>query len=157
MLFAKAKYDGDGWRIETIAGSNATLYDYSAGSWDPIYLNNLNSGAVGDVVFAGIRIGGVQGGVNYYDHLDRLGSVRLVTQSNSIQLFTAKYLPYGATYGTSGSERFQYTGKEFDVSTGLYYYGYRYYDGQSGRFIAVDPVEPNSEQPQSQSLLLCSR
>jgi hypothetical protein len=89
-------------------------------SRDPSYVNSLSNG-VSDVVFAGVRVGRVQAGVNYYYHLDSLGSVRLVTQSgSSIQPFTAKYLPYGASYGTSGTESFQYTGKQWDVSTGLY-------------------------------------
>ncbi len=142
----QASYDGDGRRIQTVTG-DTTIYHYLANSWDPGYVKDLSTGVTTDVVFAGsFRVGKVQGGVNYYYHLDRLGSVRLVTQSASIQSFTAKYLPYGTPYGTSGSESFQYTGKQLDVSTGLYYYGYRYYDGEVGRFISEDkaPQRPNA-------------
>ncbi len=127
-----------------------SFYHYLAGSWDTSYVKDLNTGVVTDVVFAGggFRIGKVQGGVNYYYHLDRLGSVRLVTQTPNVEAFTAKYLPYGISYATSGTENFQYTGKQLDVSTGLYYYGYRYYDGQSGRFITVDIHRPDYGNPQ---------
>jgi len=41
----------------------------------------------------------------------------------------------------SGEERYTYTGKEQDDSTGLYYYGARYYDSSLGRFISSDPVQ----------------
>ncbi len=75
----QAVCDGDGRRVETIAGDTA-IYHYLAGSWDPSYVKDLTSGVVTDVVFAGgFRVGKVQGGVSYYYHLDRLGSVRLVT------------------------------------------------------------------------------
>ncbi len=133
----QAMYDGDGRRIETIAG-DTTVFHYHDGSWDPVYVKDLTSGVTIDVIFVGsLRVGKIQGGISYYYHLDRLGSVRLVTQSGTVQSFVAKYLPYGASYATSGAENFQYTGKQLDVSTGLYYYGYRYYDAQSGRFTSL--------------------
>jgi RHS repeat-associated protein len=145
----QAMYDGDGRRIETVAG-DTTVYHYLAGSWNPSYVKDLTSGVVTDVVIAGgFRVGKVQAGVNYYYHLDRLGSVRLVTQSANVQSFVGKYLPYGASYATSGAENFQYTGKQLDITTGLYYYGYRYLEGQSGRFVSADIQQPNYVNPQS--------
>jgi RHS repeat-associated protein len=36
---------------------------------------------------------------------------------------------------------FQYTARESDSETGLYYYRARYYDSLAGRFISEDPVE----------------
>lgn len=145
----QALYDGDGRRIDTVAG-DTTVYDYLAGSWDPSYVKDLTTGVTSDIAFAGnFRVGKVQGGINYYYHLDRLGSVRLVTQSASVQAFAAKYLPYGNTYATSGSESFQFTGKQSDVSTGLSYFGYRYLDSQSGRFTSLDLHRPNYLNPQS--------
>jgi RHS repeat-associated protein len=35
---------------------------------------------------------------------------------------------------------FQYTGRESDVETGLYYYRARYYDSNTGRFMSEDPA-----------------
>jgi RHS repeat-associated protein len=129
---------------------DTTVYDYSSGSWNPVYVKDLTTGLINDVVFAnGFRIGRVQGAVKDYYHLDRMGSVRLVTQTQNLQPFTAKYLPYGNTYATSGTENFQYTGKQLDMSTGLVYYGHRYYDSQSGRFLTADAAGPNYVNPQS--------
>jgi len=36
--------------------------------------------------------------------------------------------------------RYQFTGREFDEETGLYYYRARFYDSQAGRFIGEDPI-----------------
>jgi RHS repeat-associated protein len=145
----QAVYDGDGRRIMTVAG-DTTVYDYLAGSWDPVYVKDLTEGVTSNVIFAGgFRVGKIQAGVSYYYHLDRIGSVRLVTQSSSVQPFTAKYLPYGMSYGTSGVESFQYTGKQIHMSTTLYYYGNRYYDYQTGRFTSLDKHVPMIALPQT--------
>jgi RHS repeat-associated protein len=145
----QASYDGDGRRIETIAG-DTTIYHYVLGSWDPAFVKDLTSGLATDEVFAaGLRVAKVQGAATSYYHLDRLGSVRLVTQTSSVLLFQTKYQPYGSLSATSGTEMFQFTGKQLDAATGLYYYGYRYYDSQSGRLITQDPKEANYQNPQS--------
>ncbi len=145
----QALYDGDGRRVQTTA-TDTTIYDYQAGSWDPCYVKDLTTGLTSDIVFAGgLLIGKVQAGVSSFYHLDRLGSVRLETQAASQPVFSAKYLPYGNTYATSGAEVFQFTGKQLDVATGLSYYGYRYYDSQSGRFMTLDLAQANYLNPQS--------
>jgi RHS repeat-associated protein len=38
---------------------------------------------------------------------------------------------------------FQFSGREFDSETGLYYYRARYYDPGSGRFLSEDPIRIN--------------
>lgn len=134
----QATYDGDWRRIRTVAGGT-TVYHYLPGSWDPAYVNDLTVGLATDIVFAGaFRVGKVQGAATSYYNLDRLGSVRLVTQAQNVETFQTTYQPYGALSATSGAETFQFTGKQLDAATGLYYYGYRYYDGGSGRFIIQD-------------------
>lgn len=48
----------------------------------------------------------------------------------------------GKQTASSGSltNPFQYTGREFDTETGLYYYRARYYDPSTGRFLSEDPI-----------------
>jgi RHS repeat-associated protein len=41
-----------------------------------------------------------------------------------------------------------FTGKKLDESTGLMYYGARYYDAALGRFVQADPIVPNPANPQ---------
>jgi len=73
-----------------------------------------------------------------YFHKDNLGSTRVVTNSNGDIAEINTYLPYGENLDNS-QETFTFTGKELD-SSGLTYFGARYYDPSSGRFITVDPI-----------------
>jgi len=47
-------------------------------------------------------------------------------------------LPFGQLI--SGGERYGFTGKEFNPDTELNYFGARYYDPNSGRFLTIDPL-----------------
>ena len=54
-------------------------------------------------------------------------------------------MPYGEVWveeGRDSLERIDYlfTGKEYDKETGLYYFGARYLDPQTSRWISVDPA-----------------
>jgi RHS repeat-associated protein len=58
-----------------------------------------------------------------------------------------EYTPYGelwvdrSTAATGNSPTpFRFTGKEFDPETGLYYYGARYLDPKTSRWISADPA-----------------
>ncbi|MCW3978678.1 MAG: RHS repeat-associated core domain-containing protein, partial [Candidatus Bathyarchaeota archaeon] len=62
-------------------------------------------------------------------------------------MYEANYVPFGPPHGESGSEEFRYTGKREDPS-GLYYFGARYYDPETGRFITEDPVTGSLNDPQ---------
>ena len=77
-----------------------------------------------------------------YFHTDHLGSVRLVTDPNSVVLANAKFLPFGEevpqTGGSGNSRRF--TGHERDTETGLDYMFARYFDPTRNRFHASDPL-----------------
>lgn len=63
--------------------------------------------------------------------------------------FSSSYVPYGPSFGATGSEVFQYTGKPLDSATGLYYEGARYYDPSIGRFVTQDSVTGRGDDPQS--------
>lgn len=79
---------------------------------------------------------------------DRLGSVRDLANADGTSIIShIEYDSYGNIRATSGSfytERYAYTGREFDAATGLYYYRARYYDANVGRFITQDPISFNS-------------
>ena len=83
------------------------------------------------------------GGETSYYHTDSLSSSALVTDKEGKVVYRSDYEPFGDSLHTSGEERYTYTGKERDVSTGLYYYGARYYDSALGRFISSDPISGN--------------
>ena len=88
--------------------------------------------------------------LNYY-HNDNLGSPRVVTDSDGNVVERIDYLPFGSEI-TDSNEKIKYNSKELDEDTGLLYYGARYYDSASGRFITADSVKGKIEDPLSLNL-----
>jgi len=73
---------------------------------------------------------------------DRLGSVRDVVNATGTVLDHIVYDSFGnivTETNAANGDRFKYAGREYDASTGLYYYRARYNDPTSGRFISQDP------------------
>ncbi|HPK57554.1 MAG TPA: RHS repeat-associated core domain-containing protein [Spirochaetota bacterium] len=79
-----------------------------------------------------------------YFHPDHLGSSSYVTDKKGNFFEMIEYLPYGETLydeaATVDKTEFRFTGKEMDAETGLYYYGARYYDARTSRWISPDPI-----------------
>ena len=69
----------------------------------------------------------------------RASGTALVTTPSGESAGTMKYYPFGATRSGSVPTDRLFTGQRLD-STGLYYYGARYYDPAIGRFISADTV-----------------
>ncbi|MGD9153955.1 MAG: RHS repeat-associated core domain-containing protein, partial [Bacillota bacterium] len=92
------------------------------------------------------EIAKVVGGTIYYTHRDHLGSSSVVTDSTGkVVNWNANY-PYGENWqvspaGTIDLDKHRFTGKETDASSGLIYFGARFYDPEVGRFISVDPAK----------------
>ena len=90
----------------------------------------------------------------YYFLTDHLGSVDVVSDEQGNVVEWRDYLPYGsarAELKEPGAPLTDYgfTGKEKDDETGLNYYGARYYDAVTGRFVSVDPWAGNLRNPQT--------
>jgi RHS repeat-associated protein len=55
------------------------------------------------------------------------------------------YNPFGTLIGKWGScadeNNYRFSSKEYDPSTGFYYYGYRFYDPELQRWLNRDPIE----------------
>jgi RHS repeat-associated protein len=80
-----------------------------------------------------------------YYHADGLGSVTSLSNGSGSPAQTYGYDSFGKQINSSGSltNPFQYTAREFDSETNLYYYRARYYDPVGGRFISEDPLRLN--------------
>ena len=90
---------------------------------------------------------GEEGNKQYYYHGDHLRSSQLVTDSKGNMYEHLEYTPYGelwVDHSVSGAgvnpTPFRFTGKELDTETGLYYYGARYLDPKTSRWISADPA-----------------
>jgi RHS repeat-associated protein len=80
-------------------------------------------------------------------YTDHLGSTRLLELGTQQSDMRRDYYPFGEAVTSSGDEEslYQFTGKEKDSNTGLFYFGARYYDPGIGRFISVDPLADEND------------
>jgi len=81
-------------------------------------------------------------GTNSNYQRDGLGSVTSLSTSAGALSSTYSYDSFGELTASTGTitNPFQYTGREFDSETGIYYYRARYYDQNAGRFLGEDPM-----------------
>jgi RHS repeat-associated protein len=88
----------------------------------------------------------------FYYHYDGLGSVVAITNDSKQVIETYEYDVFGAPViwdmnshqmidaSLVGNPYF-FTGREYDVETGNYYYRARYYHPEIGRFMSPDPLK----------------
>jgi len=79
----------------------------------------------------------------YYYHFDGLGSVVALSNSNGDTCQSYEYSVYGQVAASDPNflaNPYMFTGRRFDIETGLYYYRARYYNPHIGRFMQTDPV-----------------
>ncbi|MBI5050671.1 MAG: hypothetical protein HZC11_07350 [Nitrospirae bacterium] len=150
-------YDGDGGRVR-----KSSLRDAEGGeAISTTYIGSLyeinSDGTTTKHIFSGSNriasslrnAAGVEA-ISYF-HSDHLGSSNIITDSSGKQIGFTEFTPYGSTFKQTGSfdPKHKFTGKELDSSTGLYYYGARYYDPFFGRFITPDTIVQAPYDPQS--------
>lgn len=82
-----------------------------------------------------------------YQMTNKLGSVAVELDQQGLLVSYEEYFPYGGTSFIAGPNQvdvslktYRYSGKECDNSTGLYYYGRRYYVSWLGRWLNPDPA-----------------
>lgn len=89
---------------------------------------------------------GIENNALRYSNDDGVGNSGLETDGQGQLVSYEEYYPYGGTAIWSSQnaveanyKTIRYSGKEKD-STGLYYYGYRYYQPWIGRWLSADPA-----------------
>jgi len=83
----------------------------------------------------------------FYSHPDHLGSTGFVTDDSGGLAEHLAYFPGGETWVSEHPSQpvpHQFTGKELDPETGLYYMGARYYDPRTQVWQSPDPALPDS-------------
>src|SRR5882762_6445685 len=116
-------YDGDNLVEETNAsGAAVARYEQTQNIDEPLTM--------------------LSGGATSFYHADGLGSVTSLSNSGGALAQTYAYDSFGKQTSSSGSltNAFQYTAREFDSESSLYYMRARYFDPSTGRFISEDPI-----------------
>jgi RHS repeat-associated protein len=140
------KYDPFGRRIYKSSSSATSVYAYdgdnlveetsSAGGVVARYEQNQSI----DEPLAMLRSSATS-----YFHADGLGSVTSLSNAAGSIANTYTYDSFGKLTASTGSlvNPFQYTARELDPETNLYYYRARYYDSNAGRFLSEDLIPFN--------------
>jgi len=135
-------YDGDGKRVKQTVAPTTTVFignycEIAAGTQRiTTTYYYANGRRVAMRTAAGVT----------YVHSDHLGSTAVTSGAQSGNI---RYFPYGATRSGAVSTAYKFTGQRLDDSTGLYYYGARYYDAAIGRFVQADSIVPQPGNPQA--------
>ena len=157
-LIQENRYDALGRRREKIEhredGNTTNRYLYRG--WLVLAVTD-GSGIVLETFTHGLdlsgRVGGSAGGIaglltstqadnSAYYHYDFNGNILNASGAHQSQLAKYTYSPFGNVLLKEGSfdSRYQFSTKEYDLSTGLNYYGYRFYNSFIGRWIYRDII-----------------
>jgi RHS repeat-associated protein len=159
-LTTSHRYDSGSRRIATITPAAAvTLVIYDG--WNPIASYQGNVGTtptLSKTNLWGMDLSGTMqgaGGVGgllsvkdssgtHYPTFDGNGNVSEYLSSTGTVVAHYEYDPFGRTTVATGTKvqdfSHRFSTKPVDAETGLYYYGYRYYDPVTGRWPSRDPI-----------------
>ena len=132
-------YDASGKKLHVAYGSPNSTTDYCG---NMIYENGTLTKILVDggyITFSGTAP------VYHYYLKDHQGNNRVVMSSSGTVEQVNHYFPYGYLFGestNSGTQKYKYNDKEFDMTHGLHWYDYgaRHYDPCIMRFTTMDPM-----------------
>jgi RHS repeat-associated protein len=140
-------YDGQGNRVaqQTNSGGSTTT---------TVYVSNVEEDATTGATTTktayyyanGLRLAMSVNGTVSYLASDGLGSASVTLDASGTVIANLLYAPYGSTrysIGTMPSDH-GFTGQIADSTSGLDYYGARYYDPVAGQFASADTVIPGN-------------
>ena len=138
------KYDPFGRRIYKSSSAATSIYAYDG---DNLIEETNSSGAVvaryEDTQNIDEPLAMLRSSATSYFHADGLGSITSLSNAAGSIANTYTYDSFGKLTASTGSlvNPFQYTARESDSETGLYYNRARYYDSATARFLDEDPIE----------------
>lgn len=142
MLGSSTRFLHDGWNLLAelnALNSNAVVSTYVWGS----DLSGSSQGAGG---VGGLLAVSLSNGATHAPAFDGNGNViGLVDMATGIKSATYDYNAFGETIQSDGVasavNHFRFSTKYQDDETGLYYYGFRYYQPTTGRWLNTDPIQ----------------
>jgi RHS repeat-associated protein len=136
-------YDPFGRRIEKSGPAGTTVYAYDGDN----VVEGLGGGGnllahytQGAGIDEPLAMTGTRG--TYFFETDGLSSITSLTDGIGQLASSYVYDSFGNLTTSTGTiaNPFQYTAREFDSETSLYYYRARYFDPSAGRFLSEDPI-----------------
>jgi RHS repeat-associated protein len=148
---AVTRFIYDGWNMIAEYAGSTLKRSYTWG----MDLSGLMQGAGGVGGLLSITEasgnGSVKAGQTLYPTYDGNGNITRILDSSSNVVCSYGYDPFGNFENPTGNDAdssgydaeqpFAFSTKYRDSETGLYYYGYRYYDPVTGRWPSRDPIE----------------
>ena len=139
------RYDALGRRITKNVNGTKTAYLYDF--WNVVADYNGSNQLQATYLTPGLddNLSMTRSGSTYYYLQDGLGSVRQLLGSDETTENAYDYEAFGETYGTpteSVTNRYRFTGREWDSESTIYYYRSRHLNGTFGRFLQRDPLAP---------------
>ncbi len=133
----------DGWNLIAILDENNAVQVSFAWGTD-LSGSMQGAGGVGGLVSMTVHNGAWAG--TYFYAFDGNGNVAaLVSAYDGTVVARYEYDPFGKMLRATGplafTNPFRFSTKFQDDETGLLYYGYRYYDPQTGRWLSRDPIQ----------------
>jgi RHS repeat-associated protein len=133
----EVRYVWDGMAVlQERDGANAVQVTYTRG----LDLSGTMQGAGG---IGGLLARTDSGGTAYY-HSDAGGNVTTMTDSSGNVVARYLYDPFGNLLAKSGAmadvNKYRFSSKEVHPNSGLYYYGYRFYEPNLQRWLNPDPI-----------------
>jgi RHS repeat-associated protein len=147
------EYDYSGMRVKKAGPNGTTLFPFKGYEIDP---SNTRTKfiKIGNETFAAAKRTSSGTTTQLFYHNDHLGGVHVVTDSAGNRCQLNEYDPWGAVSRSDATNpacepTHRFTGQELDPETGFYYYGGRYYDQETGRFVSADPYVQEPDVPQN--------
>jgi RHS repeat-associated protein len=138
----------DGWNVVAILdGANNLLYSFMWGT--DLSGSMQGAGGVGGAI--SMTVYGTNAGTYFYCYDANGNVVALVNAANGTVAAQYEYGPFGEVIRATGPmakiNPFMFSTKYYDWETGLYYYGHRYYNPSTGRWLSRDPAEEDEGGP----------
>jgi len=148
-LLGAYTYNADGYRIRQLGsdrGDVEYIYDEKA-----VIEERNGTGLLAHYRYANKLYSLFDGTTNQYYHQDALGSTTDLTDDSGTTKASYFINPWGMIVDSIGNSvnRKVFTGKEIDKNTGLIYFGARYYDPDTARFITEDTYLGKTDEPPS--------
>jgi len=129
VLTAEQRFIWDGGKMLQVRdGANSVERDYLWGI--------AKAGGVGALLAL------IQEGQTYQYYSNPRGDITAVLDSAGATVAAYAYDPFGVPLAAAGTlnQPMRFSTKAYDEGTGLYYYGYRFYSPQLGRWLSRDPL-----------------